>query len=93
MTSDPHPENLIVEFVIPHYFASLFATHYPDEHGGFGAQVFFRDTHDHPISVIGDVAFIENADGQWLIDVEYEGDVYPASLRTFVENVERIVVM
>lgn len=82
--------NLIVEFVVPHYFASLFAAQYPDEHGGFGAQVIFRNEDDHQEIAIGDVSFIENADGQWLINVELADG---GTIRTFIDNVERIVVV
>lgn len=89
--ADSLTPNLIVEFVVPHYFASLFAPQYPDEHGGFGAQVFFRNEDDSDEVAIGDVTFIENADGQWLIDVAApEGYTI---VRTFIENIERIVVL
>lgn len=88
----PEPKNLIVEFIVPHYFASLFADHYPDEHGGFGAQVFFRNEEDSVESAIGDVSFFENdaPTHDWMIRVEYPDG---GELRTFIENVERIVVV
>lgn len=84
--------NLIVEFIVPHYFASLFASQYPDEHGGFGAQVFFRNEEDAVEQAIGDVSFFENdADTHdWMIRVEFPDG---GEMRTFIENVERIVVL
>ncbi len=89
---NPQPPNLIVEFVVPHYFASLFASQYPDEHGGFGAQVIFRDEDGHQEMAIGDVSFFENdADTHdWMIQVEYPDG---GEICTFIENVERIVVL
>jgi len=81
------PENLIVEFVVPHYFPSLFAAQYPDEHGGIGAQVFLHEYGEY----VGDVTFIENDDGEWIINVEDpEQNVI---MRTHIENVSRIVVL
>jgi hypothetical protein len=60
------------------------------EHGGFGGVVTFRSD-DGPKEVIGDISFIENAHGDWLINVvDNYGNVI---VRTFIENVERIVVL
>ncbi len=88
----PTTTTFIVEFIVPHYFAGLFASQYPDEHGGFGAQVFFRNEENHVEQVIGDVSFFENrADPpDWMIRVEYPDG---GEMRTFIENVERIVVL
>lgn len=89
-------DNLLVEFVVPHYFASLFACQYPDEHGGFGATVTFRNMEDGGVlerEVVGDVHFEEDDEkhGVWRIVVIMSDGLDTVIVRP-VEDVERIVI-
>lgn len=90
MTQPEQNPNLIVEFVVPHYFASLFAAQYPDEHGGLGGVVTFRNEEDRNEDIIGDINVRENAAGDWLIEVSDDRGIL---LGTHIENVVRIVVL
>jgi hypothetical protein len=86
------PPNLIVEFVVPHYFGSLLMEQYPDEHGGLGGVVYFRNEEDRVEQAIGDITTRQNAAGEWLIEVR-NGDDNHIVIGTHLENVERIVVL
>lgn len=86
------PPNLIVEFIVPHYFASLFADQYPDEHGGLGGIVYFRNEEDREETATGDITVRQNSIGEWLIEVR-NGDDNHVVIGTHIENVLRIVVL
>ncbi len=73
--------NLIVEFIVPHYFTSLL-----EWTDGLGAHVYFKDG-EH---VVGALYRVEDRDNLIEVRYDYHGEQFT---RTDIENVDRIVVL
>jgi hypothetical protein len=78
--------NLVVEFVVSEYIERWWPA------DGLAGIVFFRGD-DGPEQIGGDITFFKNKFGEVLINIEETLKPGVVLCRTFIDNVERIVIL